>query len=803
MMRKTAAFLILFLLCVAKAGAKLQDGIVFRSYNVLSEERTSLCVPAGTNNWISFSDSLTLSFSVRFDLSIGHFGYVCRVLLDENQPVDIVLSPKGNETVVFATANHHNAVCVFDHDHDLNQWREIYVRTFEDGGDIVLTANDREVLRMENARKKHRLRVVFGKVDIPGFVTSDVAPMVVADLQIRRDAGKIASWMLSDEDDIKTRRGISIQAVNHIFARDLNRRWTEILSADVPSVTYACFSKDYNKVYFISQGQILVFDIPSMTSRQIPYSTEINNGQVLDMFETLEDGNLVLADAQIGEFIRFNSAVGDWEKPSSRSRTSVLLHHNSIYAGGKIFQMFGYGQHRYSNNAWIWDPQTFQTEEKTLHGVDPRYLAGAAEHNGKIYVLGGKGNDSGQQELGVYLFDTLQEIDPDTLSAVTKWSNPILKGCTPARDLLFMEDGIYTLLFNPEIHDSALQLTRFDQETGKDEALSAAIPYPFLDIKSQARLCFNNESDSFISALCYQDNAGNYKVKIYLLSHPVVPTNDDKSSSGLPLWLWITLATILASALAVLLYKYQSHKAEPAEVISVEPPQPNIPGVYLLGGFHVRDREGKDIASSLSPTLKQFLAILVLYTAEKGGVSNAKLKSILWPDKSDESFNNNKGVYLKKLRDALEQVGPITIVQEGGVWRIEDEANLCDCFIAKRALTDGGSAEILRVAMWGALLPEYQFEWLDPFKARYADTILNQLSSIAGSSANPELLLKVADCRLLFDSLDEDAIALKCQALISLGRAGTASAVFQRFTSDYLRVMGEEFPKDFTTFVKK
>lgn len=802
-MRKTAAFLILFLLCTANAGAKLQDGIVFRSYSVLSEERTSLCVPSGTNNWISFSDSLTLSFSVRFDLSIGHFGYVCRMLLDDNQPLDIVLSPKGNETVVCATANHHSAVCVFDQDHDLKQWREIYIRAFRESGDIILTANGQEVLRMENTHKKHRLRVVFGKVDIPGFVTSDVAPMVVADLQIRRDAGKIASWMLSDEDDLKTRRGISIQAVNHIFSRDLNRHWTRILSADVPSVTYSCFSKDYNKIFFISQGQILVFDIPSMTSRQLPYSTEIKNGQVLDMFETLEDGTLLLADAQIGEFIRFNTAAGDWEKPSSRARTSVLLHHNSIYAGGKFFQMFGYGQHRYSNNVWIWDPQTFQTEERTLQCVDPRYLAGAAEHDGKIYVLGGKGNDSGQQELGVYLFDTLLEINPDSLSAVTKWSNPILQKYTPAQDLLFLEDGIYTLLFNPEIHESSLQLTRFDAETGKDEALSEVIPYPFLDIKSQARLCFNSESDSFISTLCYQDNAGNHKVEIYLLSHPVVPASCAKSSSGLPLWLWITLAAILASALAVLLYKYRSHKAEPAEVISVEPPQPNIPGVYLLGGFHVRDREGKDIASSLSPTLKQFLSILVLYTAEKGGVSNAKLKSILWPDKSDESFNNNKGVYLKKLRDALEQVGPISIVQEGGVWRIEDEANLCDCFIAKNALNEGSSTEILRVASWGALLPEYQFDWLDPFKARYADTILNQLSSIAESSANPELLVRVADCRLLFDSLDEDAIALKCQALISLGRSGTASAVFQRFTSDYLRVMGEVFPKDFTFFVKK
>ena len=196
-MKRRAAFLNLFLLCAAKVSAKIEDGIVFYSYNVQPEERTSLCVPAGQNGWISFSDSLSVSFSVKIDLRIGHFGYICRMLLDGDLPLDIVLSPSGSETVICATANHQGAVDVFGDGHDLEQWGDIYVRAFREGGDLVLTANGKEVFRTRDTARHHRARMVFGKVDIPGFITSDVAPMFLADLQIRRDAGKVASWMLS------------------------------------------------------------------------------------------------------------------------------------------------------------------------------------------------------------------------------------------------------------------------------------------------------------------------------------------------------------------------------------------------------------------------------------------------------------------------------------------------------------------------------------------------------------------------------------------------------------------------------
>lgn len=71
------------------------------------------------------------------------------------------------------------------------------------------------------------------------------------------------------------------------------------------------------------------------------------------------------------------------------------------------------------------------------------------------------------------------------------------------------------------------------------------------------------------------------------------------------------------------------------------------------------------------------------------------------------------------------------------------------------------------------------------------------------SGVSAETIVRAADCRLLFDSLDENAVLQKCRALISLGKTGTANSVFTRFTAEYKRVMSEEFEMDFTDFIKK
>lgn len=51
----------------------------------------------------------------------------------------------------------------------------------------------------------------------------------------------------------------------------------------------------------------------------------------------------------------------------------------------------------------------------------------------------------------------------------------------------------------------------------------------------------------------------------------------------------------------------------------------------------------------------------------------------MWPDKTEESARNNRGVPIKKLRKFLEQLDGVQIVNESSIWRLnlEKEA-ICD-----------------------------------------------------------------------------------------------------------------------------
>ena len=95
-----------------------------------------------------------------------------------------------------------------------------------------------------------------------------------------------------------------------------------------------------------------------------------------------------------------------------------------------------------------------------------------------------------------------------------------------------------------------------------------------------------------------------------------------------------------------------------------------------------------------------------------------------------------------------------------------------------------------------------RFEWLDRFKADYADMVISSLSPLN----KPVILdadsrLAVSDAILSFDSIDEDAVRAKCKALIDLKRAGTAKSEFDRFTEQYSSMLGEEYGKSFAEFL--
>lgn len=791
--------------------AKVQEGLLFRSYDVVSDQRTSLDIPS-VGNYLSFNDSLSVSFDVRLELDRGRFGYVCRLFVDGEDPIDLLLStPQGGGTSLVFTADHRNMVPIYHSDPILSLWQSMRMSVIEKEGYMHVLVNGKDSYQFKTGQLRHTCSISFGKGNNDKNTTTDVAPMVIRNLRIRTDRRTPYFWAMSNESEVKSGSGLPVQISNPVWLQDYNRKWRKVWSEEMPSTTYICPDTLRGRLWFVADGKVVCYQVNTGSWWSHPSARKMKLGLATNDLVILPDGTLAFADvALLPRFIRYDVEKGEWEQDNPRERSSLNLHHNTLYLpeGNRFVYLFGYGQYRYHKTATVWRQESDSVQVMDLPGVFPRYLAGAGCRNGLIYVLGGKGNDVGVQELGVRLYDDFFSLDLQDGTVSRLWRSEVMNGEVAVKDLLFSADGasFLTLTFNPDVYESALQLRRFSVENGASEALSTPIPFPFLDVSSEARLLYDAREENYVAAIASKEPDGVYRVSVYLLSAPLLSAADAYVGSRTG-FLWWVLPLCLCLALAAgWFWRRFAHRKVASPVKAVVRPS-NQPPIRILGGFKVFDARGEDVTSSFTPQTERFFVLLILYTVEYGGISNAKLKSLLWSDKSDESYNNNRGVTMRKIRTALEPVGDIDFISEGGQWKVSGNMELCDYFVATETLRQGSTMEnMLEVATWGPLLPEVQLDYLDSFKSNHTNRVFQGIEAVRkqkGDALTPVQSEQLADCALLFDSLDEEAIRLKCHALIDQKRLGTAQQVFSRFSEEYRRVMGEPFSINFKDFIKK
>lgn len=458
--------------------------------------------------------------------------------------------------------------------------------------------------------------------------------------------------------------------------------------------------------------------------------------------------------------------------------------------------------------------------------ITPRYFSsvGYQPEKNNLYILGGMGNESGDQSVGRKYYYDLYQVDMDTKHVTKLWEIPWKNdNVVPVRGMVILNDSsLYTLCYPEHFSDSFLHLYRFSLKDGSFEILGDSIPIRSDKITTNANLYFDKGLNNLYAVVQEFEDDISSDLKIYSLAFPAITREElsdfpTKQQGKIPLW--ILLFGIGAICLGWWMYKKLKSKStdaikspkEEVEIIHTpRTPQSEPPNsIHLFGNFMVRDVNGKDITYMFSTQLKQVFCLILQYSLSEDGITSQHLSNLLWPDKPADKVKNSRGVTINNLRKTLGELNGIELVHEKGHYKIIlHEKAYCDyarCLqlIATHKM-DEHRDEFARIVSRGKFLYLLDDPLFDLFKEE-AETklepalILEMEKSFTHESFTTTISL--AEALFNIDPLNETALAYQLKAMQKLNMIEDSKLAYRTFGIEYKHATGKDFHRSYQSII--
>ncbi|MCK3685519.1 LamG-like jellyroll fold domain-containing protein [Maribellus sp. YY47] len=282
-------------------------------------------------------------------------------------------------------------------------------------------------------------------------------------------------------------------------------------------------------------------------------------------------------------------------------------------------------------------------------------------------------------------------------------------------------------------------------------------------------------------------------------------------------WIWALPVVLLMVTFLILRYivrakRKSAQTAKPQRAIIRQKANAKITGPYIqiFGGFKIINRDGIDLTSRFSTRRKQLFVLVLIATLRENGVSSKQLTNHLWAGYPAESAKNNRSTQVQRIREITDQNSGLNIAYENRKWVItfdEDvECDLSDYFMLIEQFKQTVGTEIsyelldkiLLIIEKGNILPYMDDVWLDDFKSKISDELLETLLPLysdTGFMSNPEAVLRLSHALLIFDPLNEIILSQKIRVLLQLGKNTQAHESLEHFEKYYQQCYAQPFGK--------
>lgn len=834
--------ILLLFSCFLMKGQETKYGLHIQTFPHPAHEFTSLALENG-NPIRTGNKETTLEFKV-WNRDENVFGVVFRILTDQNKTIDLMYSVADNDAR-FPNLIINNNVYPLGKELRLDCWIDVTLKINPADRSIILIYDGEQIsIDGSDILPVHDFRVYFGKCSVAQFELDNVASINLKDIRISQKGDPIREWDLKFHQD-----SICIDKVGSNPARIENGKWliddhmlwrrihrqefesTPSIAFDPATATFYMANDDKQLyTYNCIEREMLVRDVVDGE-----FAAVYPNG----LFVIPETGNLLSynLDQNIYTFFDFNRIA--WKNNRIPEKKHKEHYWNNTVTwnpeDSTLISFGGYGHYQFNQELLISHPLSSTPQKRThLKEIDPRRSSASVLVDSILYIFGGRGCPSGKQEMTQRYYYDLHAVNINSMQVFKLWDiqeRPVNGDFVPSSNMIFDEKNDCFYIMTNQLGGTMMRL---DRNEPKIEITSL----PIWEFYNAQHLYSNvyQSGDRFYYVFEQTPTNGNSLVSIYEITSPVVvlanamistqTANDQKGSSrGKNTTLIISALALLILISSAYLYrrkqvakKVRNRKSEiSADMHQVE----EIPdsrhydfsrqSICFFGGFKVKDKNGEDITDMFTPTLKSLLIILILYTVKnEKGLSGNKLLQALWFDKTEESAKNNRNVYMSKLRNILERIGDVKIVNQKGFWSIcfEDDT-ICDYIEAQRLFTEQNGNQdtlekLVELLLRGVMLPNVEEDWVDSFKNDFSNRTIDFLTGLLrNSDLSDTFLLRIADTLFQHDFINEDALRVKCSILYKQGKKGLAKTVYDAFCKDYQSSLGTSFPTSMLDLINR
>lgn len=828
-------------------------GLYIKAFPSGDQEKTTLVLE--NNQPLKLHKEMTMSFNV-YVRKENVFGVVFRMITNKKDNIDLTFTVGENDKR-YPMLVLNESVHLIPQEIICDQWIPVSITLSSEKDEISILFGTTRLTQTFPISKSNNVETAFGLCPFEGYTLYDVASVNIRDIKIWNKKNEIRNWKL----DIHNEKGQSPDSiaqmpaitVNPRWLSDIHATWTKVYSKKVKEETLFAFNSRSNCFYIVSPDSKEIKIIYPETEKE--EVIEVKSGIIASnatnqIFYDRNKNLLVTYNLDENIVSHFSFETLSWNSQDRPTKEHAYWNNSACFADSVFISFGGYGFYKYNNELLRLDSDGKVIKKSNLPDISPRYSASTVIVNNTLYILGGRGNKSGRQELSPRNFYDFYSVNLLTEQVNKMWEIDNMDSeFLPGENMIFDAEKNCFYVFTTK---EGGKLMRVKLDKPGFERISFSLSEEFTSHYLYTNLYFSPEHKKLYVLINKINTDKTAEVSIYSLCYPpilinTIPIKEQVEENNLFLFrlIGLILAGLILAGIGWYIYKKKSSGKYPdmpvipeekteVETLSIPESINGMPkpketideknyydfskqSICFLGGFHVTDKSGNDITGQFTPMLK-FLLVLLILSTEKDpkGISGKKLIQILWFDKSEDSAKNNRNVYLSKLRATLENIGNIEIVNQNGFWSILLHTDVsCDYIEAMKlfaAIKDTSTPNqtevnrLLELLLRGVLLPNTEADWVDGYKSDFSNLTIDNLTQLLHSNLyklSDNLKLKISDTLFLHDYINEEALYLKCSILFNSGKKGIAKAVYDNFCKEYRNLLGTDYRYSLTDVINR